>query len=310
MREFKLTTVDNKILNVCLWDDVKTPKAILQLVHGSAEHIHRYDKFAKFMNFHNIIVIADDHRGHGKTAKDNNQPLGFFAQRDGWKKVVNDEKTVNGFIEKQYPTLPIVMLGHSMGSFIARDYAIRYSQTIDGLVLTGTSEYNGFELFTSKFLAQLSRLFTGSKHRSKMLWKLTYKPLNHKFKKKNATGVEWLSKDEKNQKAFLNDPLCGFIFTNSAFYDMFTGLDFIRKPRNINMMRKNLPIMIMSGEDDPVGMFGIKPAKVYHKFEGLGYEPDLIIYPGVRHEILFDVDHQKVEKDLLRFFNRVIKAQH
>jgi len=310
MKEFKLTTVDNQILNVVLWDDViKTPKAVVQLIHGSAEHIYRYDQFAQFLNKQGIIMIGDDHRGHGKTAGDNNQPLGYFSWTDGWNKIVNDEKSVNSYAEKNYPNLPIIMIGHSMGSFMARDYAIKYSHTIDGLILSGTTEHDGLLLTMSQIMAKIIRIFNGPKKPSKFIWKLAYEPLNKRFKAKHSKGVEWLSRDVRIQEEYLQDPLCGQVFSNSAFFDLFKGLKFIRQKKYIKLMRKNLPIMIVSGQDDPVaGKKLIGPKKVFNKFKNLDYNVALKFYPEFRHEILNEFGKEEVEKDFLTFINQILKA--
>jgi len=309
MKEFKLISVDNQILNVCLWDDLtKDPKAIVQLVHGSAEHMGRYDEFGKFLNKCGIIMVGDDHRGHGKTANDNNKPLGYFSWKNGWNKIVNDEKSINSFIEKKYPNLPIIMIGHSMGSFMVRDYAIKYSHTIDGMIISGTTEYDVLTLTGVKALAKFIRIFNGPRKPSRFIWKITYKPLNTKFQRKKSNGVEWLTRNKEVQQAFINDPLCGTVFSNSAFYDMFKGLSFIRKKRYVKLMRKNLPIMIAAGENDAVGRFGNGPTKVYNKLKGLNYSPMLKIYPKMRHEILFELENDQVQKDFLNFINTIVKT--
>lgn len=302
MRKFTLRMIDGKELTCYEWTKVTEPKAILQLVHGSAEHLLRYEHFAEKMNAAGIIVVGDDHRGHGRTANIKEKELGFFAKKNGWDKLIDDEKMLNDYIHKMWPGKPVFMLGHSMGSFMVRTYAIKYSETIDGLLIMGTAENPPLTILIGKMVAKLGQFFSGAKTPAKFIWRLSYKPLNKKYQKKtNANGNEWLTRDPKVQVEFKNDPLSGQIFTNSAFKDMFTGLNFIRKPKNIKLMRKDLPIFILSGGDDPVGNYGKYPKMVNAKFKSLGYHPVLKIYTGLRHEILNEPEKEVVEKDIINF---------
>ncbi|ATG97586.1 alpha/beta fold hydrolase [Mesoplasma lactucae] len=309
MKEFKLSTTGNKILSCYLWDDVEKPVGVIQLVHGSAEHMGRYDGFAQDMNKKGFIVIGDDHRGHGKTADDNNEPLGYFAKHHGWKKIVDDELVINNYINRYYNELPIFMLGHSMGSFIARNYAIKFSNTIDGLILSGTTDYPKSELILGEIVAEFNCLIGRGKKPGKLIHKLSYSKFNNKFAKdkKNLTGSEWQTRNQEIQEEFQNDPKSGFVFTNSGFKDMFDGLLTIQKKRNIELTRKSLPILIISGLDDPVGFYGKGVEKVSEHYEKLGYNVEMILYPNLRHEILFEPEHRQVEQDILSFMDRNIK---
>lgn len=306
MKEFKLSTVDDKILNCYVWDDVKKPLGVIQLVHGSAEYLTRYDQFGQEMNKKGFIVVGDDHRGHGKTALDNGQILGYFDAHNGWKKIVDDELVVNDYIEKNFPDLPVFMLGHSMGSFMARNFAIKYSQRIDGLILSGTTDYNSQLLFLGSIVSRLLILFNQGKKPSKLLWNASYRTFNKKFNSPKANGSEWQTANQAVQLAFANDPLCGFVFTTSGFKDLFYGLNYIRKKKNIELMRKDLPILILAGLDDPVGEYGKNVQKVATHFIGLNYDTKVMFYPNLRHEILFEPDHKQVEKDLLKFMKDII----
>ncbi|WP_267893795.1 alpha/beta hydrolase [Mesoplasma florum] len=142
MKERIINSLDDNKISIYIWDEVKNPKAIIQLVHGSCEHSLRYKEFAKKMNDNQIIVISSDHRGHGKTALLNNKPLGYFSKNNGWNIIISDLKQVNSFIKNQYMNLPIIMLGHSMGSFMARTYMIDYPNTVDAYVISGTAWHN------------------------------------------------------------------------------------------------------------------------------------------------------------------------
>ncbi|ATZ16199.1 alpha-beta hydrolase superfamily lysophospholipase [Entomoplasma freundtii] len=305
MREFNLRMLDGKELHCYEWTAVTKPQAVLQLVHGSAEHLRRYDKFAKHMNENGIIVVGDDHRGHGYTADLSKKELGYFANHHGWEKIVDDEKLVNDYIHKTWPTLPVFMLGHSMGSFMVRTYAIKYSKTIQGLIIMGTAENPRFLVDLGYFVALMHQIFKGAKTPDVSIWKQSYKPLNKKFRHlPDSNGQEWLTRDLEVQKAFAKDPLTKQVFTTSAFKDMFYGISYNQKKRNIKLMREDLPILIMSGTDDPVGNYGKYPQKVYNKFSKLNYPVEIKLYPDSRHEILNDLDYKEVEKDIVNFINQ------
>ncbi|WP_027062934.1 alpha/beta fold hydrolase [Mesoplasma seiffertii] len=304
MREFQLQMVDGKELTTYEWTEVKNPVAVIQLVHGSAERAIRYDDFAKRMNEQGIIVVAEDHRGHGKTAVLENQELGFFAKKDGWNLIVDDLKVVNAYIKRNWQGLPIFMLGHSMGSFMARTYAIKYSESITGLILSGTAEMPKPLIKLAKDLSTVEMLFKGSKHPAKFIWNMSYRNLNKNWDSEISNGSEWQCQDPTIQGWFVNDELCGQVFSTSAFRDMFKGMLFNSKTKNIKYMRNDLPILIISGEEDVVGDFGKTPEKLHNKLTSLGYDSELIIYPKLRHEILFELEKNLVEQDILKFINQ------
>lgn len=298
--EKTLVTTDNTRLQLYCWDNVNQARGIIQIVHGSCEYGLRYDHFAQFLNDKGYIVIASDHRGHGKTALNNND-LGVFAKKNGWNLIINDLKLINDYIYNQYPNLPIIMLGHSMGSFMARHYAILYGSTISGLILTGTAHPNLGLLFIAKLIAIIDQTLIGYKKPDRLLYKLSYATFNRKFKTQNATGHEWLSQDLEVVKQFNDDPLCGQIFSTSAFKDLFKGLLFITKRFNIFKTRKDLPILFLSGKNDPVGGFTKQVTKCYQIYHNFGYHARVKLYPKMRHEILNEIGKEEVYQDILNF---------
>ncbi|KKW61820.1 alpha/beta fold hydrolase [Mycoplasma capricolum] len=295
-----ISTKDNKKIVLYKWDEVIRPLAVIQLVHGSCEHLKRYEDFAKEMNQNNVIVVGIDQRGHGQTSVLNNE-LGYFNKTKGWKCLIEDQLLVNQYIKTNYINLPIYMLGHSMGSFVARSYAIKYSDTIKGLILSGTNQTNSFVLISALFLTSLTSLFIKEKQPNKIIWNISYKTLNKKFKTNNANGVEWLTRDKNIQNQFLNDKLCGFVFSSSAFKDMFKGMLFNLKSKNLKKMNKNLRILLLTGSDDPVSHFSKDAVKFSNKLNKLEYSSQLIIYPNFRHEILNELDKNLVIRDILKF---------
>ncbi|AUM62960.1 alpha/beta fold hydrolase [Spiroplasma monobiae] len=305
MKEIKLKANDGKELHTYIWDEVINLKGILQLVHGSCEHSKRYDEFARFLNTNGWIVIANDHRGHGKTANLEKDELGYFADENGWSILVQDLKVINDYVKETYKNKKIVMMGHSMGSFLARHYAIDYSNTINGLVLSGTAWESNLSLRFGRRIAIARQRRYGAKNVDDFIWNLSYKKFNKKFDKPDSTGSEWLSVDKKNVTKFVKDPLCGQVFTTSAFKDLFEGLLYIQKSKNIKKIGNDLPIILVSGSNDPVGGYGKTVKKTFKKFKKAKLKVRIKLYESLRHEILFDIKKETIFSDTLKFLNQI-----
>lgn len=295
----------NKDLQLYIWKDVSSPKGVLQLVHGSCEHSLRYNDFAKYLNSIGWIVIANDHRGHGKTANVEDNELGYFSDDEGWNIIIEDLKYVNNYIKSNYANLDIVMFGHSMGSFMSRTFIIKYPTLLEGVILSGTGWQNNFLLNIAIRLAKRNQKKYGSKNIDKKIWNLSYKKLNKRYSKSNSNGVEWLSSVEDVQSNFLNDPLCGQIFTSSAFRDMFEGIKFIQNKTNISKVSKNLPILLLSGKDDPVGNYTKSVNKTYKVFINNSLKVEMKLYDKMRHEILNEVNKEQVYEDINNFLSKI-----
>ncbi|AHI53547.1 lysophospholipase [Spiroplasma sabaudiense Ar-1343] len=306
MKEFKLTMRDNKIIHMTTWDDVKKPVGVLQLVHGSCEEASRYDEFAKFLNKNGFIVVADDHRGHGHTANIEENELGWFADENGWEMIIDDLKEVNDYIKKTYPSLPVSIFGHSMGSFMVRHYLIKFGNTVNAAIICGTAEHSAISLKLGILLASKYQKKHGAKEVPEKIWKLSYKALNKRYSKDpNETGFEWMNDNPEEIEKFINNPRVGQKFSSSAFKDMFTGLLFIRKKSNYTKTPKNLPLFFIAGLDDPVGQYGKSVYKVRNKYKKSKYKTALKLYPKLRHEILLEKEEyrQIVSEDILKFLN-------
>lgn len=263
----------------------------------------------KEMNKQGFIVVANDHRGHGKTAELNHEPLGYFSSENGWNKIVNYLKVVNEFIKSNYVNSSIIMLGHLMESFMVRTFMIDYPNSTDGFIISGTAWHSTALLKTSWLIARVRQMFRKNDIPDDFIWKLSYKLLNKKYETINSTGVEWLSNNKENNDGFLNDPLTGQIFTSSAFKDMFGGLLYNQKAKNIKKVNKNLPILLVSGSDDPVDNYGKMVEKTYKKFKKQNLNVKLKLYDNERHEILFDNDKEIVQQDIINFINSIINTK-
>ncbi|MGL4337121.1 MAG: lysophospholipase [Turicibacter sp.] len=299
---------DGQYINLYVWDSVEWNeiKGIVQLVHGSCEHAMRYDAFAKFLNEQGFIVYANDHRGHGKSVN-NEEDFGYFGEVEGWQHMVDDLYEINQMIHDKYPHASIVMLGHSMGSFLSRHYAIDYGQSIDGLILSGTAHNPKVLLSLGCFISSCIKSVKGSKHRSKFINKMSYDSFNKPYKDARTTH-EWLTQDTKMVDEFLADDACGFIFTTAGFKDMFEGLLYITNQKNIEKMPKTLPTYFISGEADPVGGNGKMVSKAYNAFIKAGITSvQMKLYPTMRHEILNELEKETVYNDILVFLHQITK---
>ncbi|WP_338972619.1 alpha/beta fold hydrolase [Spiroplasma endosymbiont of Panorpa germanica] len=306
MKEFKLAMRDQKELHMTVWDDVKKPTAIIQLVHGSCEEASRYDDFAKFLNQNGYLVVANDHRGHGHTANLEEGELGWFADENGWQLLIDDLKEVNDYIKANYKDLPIYIFGHSMGSFMVRHYLSLYGNTVSKAIICGTAEHSAISLKLGIMLAKAYQKKRGAKAVPEKIWEMSYKSFNRRFKKlPNSTGLEWMNNSPEEIEAFINNPRVGQKFSSSAFKDMFTGLSFIRKKSSYKSTPINIPLLFIAGLSDPVGNYGRSVYKVRKKYKKYGYNTKLKLYPQLRHEILLEPKEYRdiVKLDILNFLN-------
>ena len=260
----------------------------------------RYEDFSKFLNKHGFLVCGEDHLGHGKTAA-KKEDLGYCAKKDGHKIVVKDMHKLHEIISKEYPGIPYFLLGHSMGSFLCREYIETFGDTLSGAIVMGTGAQPSALLAVAKTLAKTISKTKGERHRSELLNNMATGSYNKKFKP-IVTGFEWLCRDEKQATRYEGDPLCGYCFTVNGFYNMFDTIDFIQKKENINKIPKDLPIHICAGEMDPVGNYGKAPKSVYEDYKKAGIKDvTLKLYPEDRHEILNELDQDVVYNDLLKW---------
>jgi len=276
------------------WEtDGTKPEAVLHIAHGMAEHGERYDQFARFLVAKGIAVFANDHRGHGKTGEKAGL-MGFFAEENGFDRVVADLYAVNCRIRSLYPGVPVFLLGHSMGSFLALRYCQIYGESIRGLILSGTGGKGGRAVKLGKMLARLEMLRKGKRAPSPFLAGLVFAGYNRKIRNPK-TLFDWLSRDEQTVRAYIDDPLCGFVCTASFYYDLFTGLELIRDPRLIRQIPKKLPVFFFSGTEDPVGGYAKEVKKMIRSLKESGMENvESRFFPGGRQEMLNEINRDEV----------------
>ena len=300
----KIASTDSKNnLNVIIWETEKEPIGVLQIVHGMAEYIDRYDNFAKYMTEHGFNVIGHDHLGHGHSVSDE-RDYGFFAEENGDKIIIEDMHSVTQYAREKWEELPNFILGHSMGSFCLRQYLTKYSNDVFGAIIMGTGWIPSAAAPLGKTIATNTCKSKGSHTVNPLLIKLTLEPYNKPFAPAR-TNCDWLSRDEKQVDLYVNDKLCGFDFTAGAYKDFFTVLEKIAKNRQLIGMRKSLPILITSGSVDPVG--GKKACeKLNAQYKRCGIDDvTLKLWENDRHEILNELD----KSDVYRYIYNWLKSR-
>lgn len=300
----KIASKDSKNnLNVIIWETEKEPIGVLQIVHGMAEYIDRYDNFAKYMTEHGFNVIGHDHLGHGHSVSDE-YDYGFFAEENGDKIIIEDMHSVTQYAREKWEELPNFILGHSMGSFCLRQYLTKYSNDVFGAIIMGTGWIPSAAALLGKTIATNTCKSKGSHTVNPLLIKLTLEPYNKPFAPAR-TNCDWLSRDEKQVDLYVNDKLCGFDFTAGAYKDFFTILEKIAKNRQLIGMKKSLPILITSGSVDPVG--GKKACeKLNAQYKRCGIDDvTLKLWENDRHEILNELD----KSDVYRYIYNWLKSK-
>jgi len=280
-------------------------KGTVQIAHGIAEIINRYDDFAKFLAENGYVVIGNDHLGHGKTMG-NKSNQGFFAEENGWAYVVADMKSLYNQVKYMYPDVPHILFGHSMGSFLARTYIIKYPLDFNATVLSGTGNQARAVVKIGYNIAQSTVNKNGPEFVSQKIADLSMGGYNKGFDAQPGETA-WLTRDKEAVKKYDADPECGFTATCSLYRDMFGGILFVSDPENISKVNKDMPILLMSGSDDPVGEKGKGPTKAYKAYQKAGVKDvSLVLYPGGRHEMLNEINHEQVYNDVLDWMNSKI----
>ena len=274
-------------------------KGLFQIIHGMTEYIMRYESFMREMAENGFLCFGYDQLGHGAAVKDQSE-LGFIAHCDGWKYLIDDTAVFPEIIKKEYGNdIPYILLGHSMGSFTARLSAEKFNMH-DKLIIMGTGGPNpavdlGIELCKEK------KLLKGEFHKSKLIDRLAFGSYNHKFGYEDRNN--WLSNIESVRKAYAADKLCNFEFTVSAMEDLFMLTKYSNRKKGFSSCVTEKPILMLSGEDDPVGDYGKGTGKVFDLLRQNGADVRLKLYKGCRHEVLNDLCREKVVSDILEFIN-------
>lgn len=279
-------------------------KGVVQISHGMMDYIGRYTLLAEAFCSAGIAVAGHDHLGHGDSVSTPDD-YGFFASKNGYRYVIDDVKKMNDLIRKEIPDVPVVLLGHSMGSFIARLYALDYEDSIDGLIIHGTAGPNP-ATGAGKLIVKLLRAIKGERHRSKFICSLADGGYNKGFDPSEGDGA-WLTRDPSMVADREGNPKTDFIFTLAGYEDLFSFLGNCNNEAWFKGFPKNLSTLVISGEQDPVGGFGKGVRYVYDNLNKNGAKVELKLYEGARHELFNEINRDEVFADLIKWIEGIIK---
>ena len=275
------------------------PRAILQIFHGMAEHSARYADFANFLTDNGVAVYVSDHRGHGKTIADR-KDYGVWPHRDEWWRIISDLKQLKDIAVSEFPSLPYFILGHSMGSFLARTFITKYSTELSGVIISGTGTNPTAVLRFGRFVASVACAFEGKRSKASLLDKLSFGGYNKGYN----SPYQWLSRDDEQVRKYIDDDLCGGVFSNSFYRAFFSGLIYINKRSSGELINKNLKMFFVSGDKDPVGNCGVGVESAVEFYRELNIaNVQMKLYPNARHEILNEINKSEVYADLLGWIN-------
>ena len=284
-------------LHTICWRGEGDVIAVLQIVHGMAEFIERYDSFANYLVKRNIAVIGHDQLGHGQTATETNE-LGYFADKDGANIVISDMYRITKKAKELFPNIPVFLMGHSMGSYFARKYITLFGDKIQGALLVGTGDIPAKTVLSAKLLASCLMKVKGPLHRSEFLHQTAFRSYLKRIPD-HSTEKDWLTRDRKIVSDYLANGLNMFVFTVSGFHDMFSNIAYCSKKTRFHQIPRTLPILFASGAEDPVGEWGKAPAVLYHMYSQEGFtDIDLFLYEDCRHEIINELNKYDIFDDL------------
>ena len=289
--DFYYDSCGEGMIHGCRWIPDGEVKAVVQIIHGIAEYALRYEGFAEHLNRLGIAVVAEDHMGHGESMETSTR--GYFT--GGWNSAVDDSYRLMKDTMAMYPCVPYILFGHSMGSFMARTILIRYPDSgIKAAVICGTGWMPGAVISLGQNAAKLVCKSVGERNPSEMMQKLVFGSYNSKVEHP-ATAFDWLSRDPKMVKAYVDDPKCGFTASCGLLRDMMGAIAMIQKPQNLQKMKKSLPVLFVAGGDDPVGSYGKAVNQAGEEFRKNGMQDVTVrIFPLARHEILNEINRDEI----------------
>ena len=288
------------------WEDenIKKPKAVIQIAHGMAETAQRYETFAKVLTKNGYIVYINDHRGHGKTAKII-ENVGHLAEKEGFRCLVEDMYTLTNIIKKENEDLPIYLFGHSMGSFASQRYIMDYSNNLSGLILCGSNGKQGIILNLAHLIINHEIKKYGRRFKSNKINNLIFG--GEIIRRNEKTKFDWLSRDKEQVEKYINDPFCGVVCSCGFFYDLVQGLKEIEDKENLKKVPLDIPIYIISGDKDPIGKNGKGVLRLRDRYIKLGVKDVTCkLYKDGRHELLNEINREEVFEDIICWLNNKI----
>ena len=298
MKQGYFEIIDKEKIFIYVWDNVENPKGVVQIFHGMAEHAGRYENFAKFLNKNGYIVVADDHRGHGKTAGEPENVGKYNLDSNILYDTLIDELRLSKSLVKEYK-LPLYVFGHSYGSFICQAYIEKGAYYKKAIICGSALMKDRLDVKMGKLIALITQKHKGKNAPAKLVAKLSF----GKYDKQVKTG-SWLNTDNDEVKKYYADPYCGITMSAKFYVDFFRTFDWIYKKDHMNKINKSKPILLISGKDDPVGSMGKSVNNLYKFYKGYDLDVEMKLYKNARHEILNEPIKQTVYNDILKFIEK------
>ena len=288
-------------IHTVIWnpDSEKYPEpiAILQISHGMIDHIERYEALAEYMAERGFLVVGNDHLGHGKSVK-GKEGYGYFTKgNDPGKYVVKDLYKLTCIMKKKYPDIPLFLLGHSMGSFMARRYMSEHGDVLTGAIILGTGNQPWALVQVGRLITYVTQLLKGDRYRSRCIDAIMFGAYNKRIK--NSTKKhDWLTADASIVTAYESDSMCDYIFTTNGYMGLLNTIAYVKSKRNICKVPSDLPVLLASGMDDPVGNYGTDVKRLFDIYRKHFDDVELRLYEGCRHELHSEVGKEDIFEDL------------
>lgn len=304
-REFTYAGADGvSLIHAYVWSPASgKPRAVIQLSHGMCEYVQRYEPWARRFAEAGYVFCGNDHIGHGHTATDA-VALGYTAKRRGAAYMTADLYTLTMLMREEYKDVPVILYGHSMGSFVARKYMTQYADLISGVILSGTAG-PGAPAGVAKALAHSIELFSGAHHRSPLIFALAFGSYGKRFKEEKDSA-SWLTREPSVRDAYRADPFCAYQFTLAGYDTLFSLIGEVSSKKWANGVRKDMPVLLLSGDMDPVGDYGRGVRKVYDRMQRAGCDVRLKLYENGRHEMHNETNRDEVFTDLIAYLEEII----
>lgn len=305
MNEFTFTASDGASLSAYKWEPASSPRGVIHIAHGLAEHAGRYARTAKALNAFGYVVYAHDMRGHGKSAQSPDD-LGFLAEDDGWNRVVRDVAEMVTSEAESHAELPVILLGHSLGSYLAQQVIYEYPNLIQAVILSAPNGKPTFLANAGRAIARAERLRLGKRGRSQVINSMTFGKFNEAFAPVE-TPFDWLSRDSAEVKLYFNDARCGFISTTQLWVDFLDGLSTLAQPTQKRKIPITLPVYILAGSRDPVCAYGKGAEALVAEYKEAGLrDVTFKLYPEARHELLNETNRNEVIDDLVSWLEKTL----
>lgn len=305
MTAFTFIASDGAALATYKWEPTKTPRAVIHIAHGLAEHAGRYVRTAKALNSYGYVVYANDMRGHGQTAQAQDE-LGFLAESNGWQRVVLDVAEMLTAEAREHRSVPLILLGHSLGSYLAQQVIYEHPKLLTAAILSAPNGKPSLLAQAGRVIARAERLRLGPRGRSQLINSLTFGKFNEPFAPV-ATPFDWLSRDTAEVKLYFNDARCGFLSTTQLWVDFLDGITALANPAHKRRLQSTFPLYILAGSHDPVCAKGKGAAALAQEYKVAGLtNVTYKLYAESRHELLNEINRQEVIADMALWLDKIV----